>query len=57
MSIEPLPSEAIALVESLETQLAKAAAFREVVLGQSDLPGTYHEYAKVAGLEESLTDP
>ena len=25
-----------------------------MVLGQSDLPGTYHEYAKVAGLEESL---
>ena len=54
MSIEPSSSKAITLVESPETQLAQAAAFREVVLGQSDLEGTYNQYAILAGLEESL---
>jgi hypothetical protein len=54
MSIEPLPPEAITLVESPEAQLAEAAAIREVVLGQSDLPGTYREYAKLTGVEEML---
>jgi|SRR5919106_2090757 hypothetical protein len=54
LSLEPLPPDALALVESPEAQLAKVAAIREVVLGQSDLQGTYREYAKLAGLEEAL---
>ena len=54
MSIEPLPSDALALVESPEAQLAQIAAVREMVLGQADLADTLHEYAKVAGWEEAL---
>jgi hypothetical protein len=47
-------SDAIVPIDSPEAQLAKVGAIREVVLGQSDLPGTYREYAKLTGLEESL---
>ena len=54
MSTESLPSDALALVESPEAQLAKVAAIREVVLGQNDLEGTYYQYAKLTGLEETL---
>jgi hypothetical protein len=50
----PLPIEPIVPAASPEAQLAKVQALRETVLGQSDLPGTYHEYAKLAGLEEAL---
>jgi hypothetical protein len=47
-------SNAIVPMDSPEAQLAKAGAIREVVLGQSDLLGTYREYAKLTGLEEAL---
>ena len=54
MSIEPLLPEAAYLVESPEVQLARIEEVRDVVLGQSDFPGTYHEYAKLTGLGAAL---
>jgi hypothetical protein len=54
MSTESLPLTSITLLESPEAQLAKAEAIRGRVLGQSDLPSTYHEYSKLAVLEEAL---
>jgi hypothetical protein len=46
--------DAIIPAESSASQLAKLEELREVVLGQHDLRGTYHQYAKLTGLEESL---
>jgi hypothetical protein len=46
--------DAVMLAEVPGAQLAKLAALRETVLGQSDLEGTYHAYAGLTGLEEAL---
>jgi hypothetical protein len=51
---ESHPVDGIVLGGSPEAQLAKAEAIREVVLGQSDLKGTYREYAKLTGLQQAL---
>ena len=54
MSVEPLPPDALALVENPEAQLARITEVRDVVLGQSDFPGTYREYARLTGLGAAL---